>query len=99
MTGVNNMVVGAGIIPLLIELTKVENPARASVRFHSSIFDAKLQYPDDTWWSQYVARGIGLTDSILYGSANAFSIFLNAGGVTVMIDRIKVRFHVVPLNP
>lgn len=58
-----------------------------------------LQYPDDTWWSQYVARGIGLTDSILYGSANAFSIFLNAGGVTVMIDRIKVRFHVIPLDP
>ncbi len=43
--------------------------------------------------AQYVARAIGLTDSMLYTHQNAFQIFCNAGGLDVVISRISVRMR------
>jgi E3 ubiquitin-protein ligase HUWE1 len=67
-TAGGNMLIGAGIIPLLIEVTKNQLPRCLAI----------------------VSKTMTLIDNILYGYQNAFQVFVGAGGVNVMVDRVKV---------
>jgi len=66
--GGGNMVVGAGLVPLLVQI--IEN--RLAQRL------------------QMVSKAMQLVDNIVYGYSNAFQLFSNARGVTVLVDRIQV---------
>lgn len=63
-----NMVVSAGLVPLLIQLIENPLPNRLPV----------------------VSKAIVVIDNILYGYTNAFQLFVNARGVDITVDRIKV---------
>jgi len=82
------MLIGAGVIPTLIELIKDTNSSHGGVsQLHiSTDLDKQL-----THCVQYVARAIGLMDTIIYTNPNVFGLFCNAGGLEVLNSRITVR--------
>lgn len=84
----SHMLVGAGIIPTLVDLIKTTNEDRASVSRISSTLDGTQ--PTDGVWLQYVSRSIGLLDNVIYANPNAFGIFSGANGVDVLNERVSV---------
>lgn len=64
-----NMIVGAGLIPVLIQAIENRLPNRLYL----------------------VSKTMQLLDNVLYGYTNAFTLFCNARGVEILVDRIEVR--------
>ena len=63
-----NMIVGAGLIPVLIQAIENRLPNRLYL----------------------VSKTMQLLDNVLYGYTNAFTLFCNARGVEILVDRIEV---------
>ena len=68
-----NMIVGAGLVPILIQAIENRLPNRLYL----------------------VSKTMQLLDNVLYGYTNAFTLFCNARGVEILVDRIEVcySFH------
>lgn len=64
-----NMIVGAGLIPVLIQAIENRLPNRLYL----------------------VSKTMQLLDNVLYGYTNAFTLFCNARGVEILVDRIEVE--------
>ena len=64
-----NMIVGAGLVPVLIQAIENRLPNRLYL----------------------VSKTMQLLDNVLYGYTNAFTLFCNAKGVEILVDRIEVR--------
>ncbi|TBU55065.1 hypothetical protein BD310DRAFT_1041405 [Dichomitus squalens] len=62
-----SMIVGAGLIPVLIQAIENRLPNRLYV----------------------VSKTMQLLDNVLYGYTNAFTLFCNARGVDILVDRIE----------
>ena len=62
------MIVGAGLIPVLIQAIENRLPNRLYL----------------------VSKTMQLLDNVLYGYTNAFTLFCNARGVEILVDRIEV---------
>ena len=62
------MIVGAGMIPVLIQAIENRLPNRLFL----------------------VSKTMQLLDNVLYGYTNAFTLFCNARGVEILVDRIEV---------
>ncbi len=63
-----NMIVGAGLVPILIQAIENRLPNRLYL----------------------VSKTMQLLDNVLYGYTNAFTLFCNARGVEILVDRIEV---------
>ena len=63
------MIVGAGLIPVLIQAIENRLPNRLYL----------------------VSKTMQLLDNVLYGYTNAFTLFCNARGVEILVDRIEVN--------
>ena len=68
MPSSGNMIVGAGLIPVLIQAIENRLPNRLYL----------------------VSKTMQLLDNVLYGYTNAFTLFCNARGVDILVDRIEV---------
>ncbi|KAI1785481.1 hypothetical protein LXA43DRAFT_1115856 [Ganoderma leucocontextum] len=62
-----NMIVGAGLVPILIQAIENRLPNRLYL----------------------VSKTMQLLDNVLYGYTNAFTLFCNARGVEILVDRIE----------
>ena len=70
-----NMIVGAGLVPVLIQAIENRLPNRLYL----------------------VSKTMQLLDNVLYGYTNAFTLFCNAKGVEILVDRIEVRSLILAL--
>ncbi|KAI0708195.1 hypothetical protein C8T65DRAFT_740208 [Cerioporus squamosus] len=66
-----NMIVGAGLIPVLIQAIENRLPNRLYL----------------------VSKTMQLLDNVLYGYTNAFTLFCNARGVEILVDRIEYEVN------
>ncbi|RPD73800.1 hypothetical protein L226DRAFT_488466 [Lentinus tigrinus ALCF2SS1-7] len=66
-----NMIVGAGLVPVLIQAIENRLPNRLYL----------------------VSKTMQLLDNVLYGYTNAFTLFCNARGVEILVDRIEYEVN------
>ena len=74
MPSSGNMIVGAGLIPVLIQAIENRLPNRLYL----------------------VSKTMQLLDNVLYGYTNALTLFCNARGVDILVDRIEVGSSIIP---
>ena len=70
-----NMIVGAGLIPVLTQAIENRLPNRLYL----------------------VSKTMQLLGNVLYGYTNVFTLFSNARGVDILVDRIEVGSLVIQL--
>jgi E3 ubiquitin-protein ligase HUWE1 len=85
----SNQIIGAGIIPLLLDIpkTQVEKRVNVSLAWTPHLLDAD---------SQYVARTMGLIDAVIYSAPQGLTAFSNADGINVLVKTIKVSLIIRP---
>jgi E3 ubiquitin-protein ligase HUWE1 len=89
---VGNMIVGAGIVPMLVDFNKNQRRDRIAVSRRKS--DRERIVTDSACvprsFFKTVTKAVVFLDSLMYGYSSAFTLFISAGGLAVFIDRIKV---------